>query len=159
MIHRISLWARPKIFLIPVFFILIFAGGIFIAFAVNLILGLLIALGAAFFLYQTFNKIIKPIIKGIIETREEGIYYHTGYGKTTAFPFKEITHAGLCTDKNNKEYIFLYNEDIDSHISIPDDYNNFDVIKNCIKENTDLEIYSLKPGQVVMDLLKEKFKG
>jgi hypothetical protein len=86
-----------------------------------------------------------------VVTTDEGITVeHAGIG-TRAYEWDEISRAGYAVprDKRERPVIFIYEEEQDRLITIPDEFEEFKALLGEVRRHTDFEDIVLAPGETV----------
>lgn len=154
MIHRIRFGSSRSHY---VFFGLILgipAAGLAVTFLLHRVIGAILLLVGAFFSYQ-FAKYLQLHLKSFVETNDEGLRALTSSKEKVKISWDEITHAGHCTDPENHEYVFVYNENTDTLLTVPDEFTLFHDLLEELESRMELARYRLKPEETVAERLKQ----
>ncbi|TVR56478.1 MAG: hypothetical protein EA426_13570 [Spirochaetaceae bacterium] len=154
MIHRIRFGSSRSHYVFLALIIGIPVGGLAVTFLVHRVIGAILLLVGAFFSYQ-FAKYLQLHLKSFIETNDEGLRALTSSREKVKISWDEITHAGHCTDTENHEYVFVYDENNDTLLTVPDEFTLFRELVDELESRMELERYSLKPGETVTERLKQ----
>ncbi|MBO5482258.1 MAG: hypothetical protein J5978_02920 [Spirochaetaceae bacterium] len=97
-------------------------------------------------------KSMKNLVSSRIETFTEGFNVFLADGTKLEFQYDLITHAGLITNTN---FVFAYEESVDSIVQLPPYFVNFPDFVEELKENVSCyKDYTLEEGQTIIDWLK-----
>ena len=155
MVYRITVRSNPRIF--GIFFIIIalpVAGIVSFAFAPPFLS--IILIGSGLFFAYSFWKLVRSTLGSQIRTHDDGIVFDFGKGHVNKFSWDEITHCGVYAEPRGKRSLFIYDEDEDRLITVPNEYEAFDDLVNEVHERTaDLfETVDLATKSTINDYLR-----
>ena len=155
--YRITVRSNPRV--IGIVFIIVGLPGIGVAafFLWSPIAGIIIALIGGFFAYN-FLKLVRSILGSSIRTGEDAVVFDFGKGHTNVFEWDDIDFAGTYLDESGKPMLFVYNEDEDSLITVPDEYERFDDLVGEIGTalGDRFKSVELEKGETINDYLKRQ---
>jgi hypothetical protein len=158
MTYRLTIGSNKRIILLIVLSSILPLVGILAAIYLG-VAGYIILGAGVLISYQSF-KYIRYNLRSRVVTHDEGLSVFVPGGEPLRFLWTEITHAGLCTRDNGKRAVFVYEEESDKFVSIPDEYEGFDGLQAELRTRIDTEKrgefheFTLGPKEEVKDRIR-----
>jgi len=153
--HRLTLGSNPRIIVLLLVVLAMFAVSVAGFRLLGAVYGL-IFLALALFLGYQLGRFAFASFRSKVTTSNEGIAFVLPSAEREFFPWGQITHAGYCTQAAGKPFLFVYDENADRLITIPREYSDFDALIESVKEATPFESYALAKGDTIQALLRLK---
>ncbi len=153
MIYRINILKNPKILYIFLAILVLPAAGFLFIYIFNVILGV-IAIAIALYLNYHLIKFIIGHLTSRIETKDTSIVCKTPTNEVFEFEWGSITVAGSFKGAKAQTNIFIYNEELDKLLKIPQDYDDFEKLLEEIREKTPFQAIDLSDGETLEERLK-----
>jgi hypothetical protein len=156
MIYRITVRSNPRILIVAALVVVGPAVGIASFFFSPPIIAIILTAVGAFFSYA-FGKFLRQTLRSRIETTEAGLSFDSGAGDRSFFAWEDITLAGRYAEAKNKEYLFIYKENGDRLITVPDEYERFPQLIAAVAERREVEEITLESGETLTERLRKRF--
>lgn len=137
--------------------VLLPAAGIACFFIFPIFLAIIVTIVASYFAYHLFKYILN-IIRSKIETNEESIQFVLGKNDATEMAWDEIDFAGYCTQRRGRPFLYVYQEQEDKLLTVPNEYEGFANLVDEMRKKTALEDVALSETETINDYLKEKLE-
>lgn len=158
MVYRITLSSNPKILFIVLIILALPALGVLaVIFATPFFGAIVIAVGG--YIDYHLLKFFVSTVRSRVETDEDGIFFDLGHKDSTRMAWDEISHAGLYTEQKRRPHVFIYCEEDDRLMTIPEEYDGFAEFVKEVRENTEFEEVDLSESETINDYLKTKITG
>ena len=108
------------------------------------------------FLSVFFGKTTNKQMKSRIITHDDGISGLTGFGEKINLEWNTISHQGLWYTK--PPTLYLYSEQDDQLLMIPDEYTQFDELINELKQRFTLQELKADEISTIKDYLNQAMK-
>ena len=152
--HRITLSSNPRMIILVLFMIALPAAGILLLIFVGIFLGIIALAGAAYLDY-TMLRFFRNHLKSWVETTDTELKCRMPDGELLNFSWDKVTVAGYFTQERGRPFLFVYREEEDKLVSIPEEYSEFETLYSQIKERTPFQELSLSRGETIQERLKE----
>lgn len=153
MTYRITIRSNPRLLIIPAIVALLLATAIAVFFVFGLIIGIVGIIVVVYLDYQLY-KFLRLQLGSYVSVDEDGAHCVTSAGEDIDFPWESITHAGVCTGRRNRRTAFIYDEERDQLVTIPDSFAGLDRLISELQTHTSLGSYQLKPEETVRARLR-----
>ncbi len=154
MIYKINLLKNLKIVYIFLIILALPAAGVLFIYIFNVVLGV-VAIAIALYLNYHLIKFMMGHLTSRIETSDTGIVCKTPTNEVIEFDWGQITVAGSFKGSKAQPNIFIYNEELDRLLKIPQDYGDFEKLLEEIKKKTPFQAIDLSDGETLEDRLKQ----
>ena len=94
-------------------------------------------------------------LKSWVETTDTELKCRMPDGELLNFSWDKVTTAGYFTQERGRPFLFVYREEEDKLVSIPEEYSEFETLYSQIKERTPFKELSLARGETIQERLKE----
>ena len=158
MVYRITVASNPRVLIIVALVVLAPAVGVASFFFVHPLIAVGLSALGAFFSYA-FGKFLKQTLGSRIETSDEGLAFDLGPGDRAFFRWDEITLAGRYSEGKGKKYLYVYKEDGDRLMTIPDEYAGFPRLVAAVAERHEVEELTLASGETLAERLRARLGG
>ncbi len=158
MIYRITLKTNPRLFILIAILALIPATIIAVFLTFGALPGFVGLLVGGYIEYQLI-KFLRLQLASMVEIADDGAHCLTSAGENLHFRWGSVSHAGLCTDPKGRKTVFLYNEEDDKLITIPDSFASLDQLSQEILQHVQLEEYDLGIGESVQSRLRSLLRS
>ena len=152
--HRITLSSNPRMIVLVLFMIALPAVGILLLIFVGVFLGIIALAGAAYLDY-TMLRFFRSHLKSWVETTDTELKCQMPDGELFVFAWDKVTAAGYFTQDRAHPFLFVYREEGDKLVTIPEEYSEFEILYSQIKERTPFQELSFAKGETIQDRLKE----
>lgn len=152
--HRITLSSNPRMIILILFMIALPAVGILLLVFVGIFLGI-IALAAAAYLDYTTLRFFRNHLNSWVETTDTELKCRMPDGELLVFSWDAVTAAGAFTQEKGRPFLFVYQEEGDKLVTIPEEYNEFEALYSQVKGRTPFQELSLARGETIQERLKE----
>ncbi len=152
--HRITLSSNPRMIILVLFMIALPAAGILLLIFVGVFLGIIALAGAAYLDY-TMLRFFRNHLKSWVETTDAELKCQMPDGELLVFSWDKVTAAGAFTQERARPSLFVYQEDGDKLVTIPEEYSEFETLYSQIKERTPFQELSLARSETIQERLKE----
>lgn len=132
---------------------LLFATAIAVFFVFGLIIGIVGVIVVVYLDYQLY-KFLRQQLGSYVSVDEDGAHCVTSASENIDFPWESITHSGVCTGGRNRRTAFLYDEERDQLVTIPDSFAALDRLISELETHISLGRYQLKPEETVRARLR-----
>ena len=153
--YRITFASNPRSILVIFLVLILPAAGIVCLLFLPPFVGIVVILVGGYVAYQLVKFLIN-ILTSRIETSEQGMKFTLNRKETTFFAWVDLTHAGYCTQAKNRPFIFLYADEDDRLMTVPDEYEGFSNLIDEIKDHIEIETVELAPGETAGRYLQSK---
>lgn len=153
--HRMTFTSNPRIVLLFIVVVAMFAVSVAGFVSLGLLYGFIFLALALFLAYQ-FGKFALAHARSLITTSDEGIRFRMPTTEQESFLWEKVSCSGYCTQARGKPFLFLYNESDDRLITVPREYSDFDSLIERVRAATPFESYSLSSGETIQDVLRRK---
>ncbi len=153
MTYRITLKSSPRLLIIVAILVLLVGTAATLFFVFGVLAGLAGVVVAAYLDFQLW-KFLRLQLASHVAVDESGAHCVTSTGETIDFTWDNITHSGVCTASNRHRTAFLYNEDRDQLVAIPDSFAHLDELIAELQKHISLEFYKLRPDESVRAMLR-----
>ena len=153
MTYRITVKSNPRLLIIFAIFVLLLGTAIAVFFVFGIIIGIVGAIVVVYLDYQLY-KFLRLQLGSYVSVDEDGAHCVTSVGENIDFPWESITHAGVCTGRRNRRTAFVYDEDRDQLVTIPDSFAALDDLISELGTHISLGSYQLKPEETVRARLR-----
>ena len=99
---------------------------------------------------------MRRILKSQVRTNDDSIVFDLGRGDKTVINWTDINYAGITVEKFGKPRIFVYAEEHDQLMTIPDEFDNFAGLAQELREKTPFEEVRLAEDETIQDYLRKK---
>ena len=123
--HRMTFTSNPRIVLLFIVVVAMFAVSVAGFVSLGLRYGFIFLALALFLAYQ-FGKFALAHARSLITTSDEGIRFRMPTTEQESFLWEKVSCSGYCTQARGKPFLFLYNESDDRLITVPREYSDFD---------------------------------
>ncbi|AFG38509.1 hypothetical protein [Spirochaeta africana] len=154
MIYRYDKAANPRLLVMKLVLAVVAAAAFLAVFTVPAIISLPLFIVAAILVFKVYG-VYHNLVESFINVHDDGVSGKTPGGRTVQMQYRSVTDAGLATDISGARILYLYNENDDQLIQIPDLYRNFDELVQEISSNQPVRSLTLKEGQTLEELLKD----
>jgi hypothetical protein len=151
--YRITLTSNPKIILLIVVTIALPVVGVLSFFVFPIIMSVIIAAAGFYFAYHLVKFLISTL-GSHITTREDGVLFHISRNDDVDYSWDAITHAGLCASDKKRRTLYVYQEDEDKLVTVPNDYDRFDELIGELRAHVEVPEARLAEGETVRDHLR-----
>lgn len=159
MIYKTSIRTNPKILLLFLIMAVLLAAGIVTLIILGVLPGIIILVIAVYLNYHLI-KFIRLQINSYIKETSEGIECLTTTNEKIYIPWSEISYSGTFSHgSHEKRYIFVYSDEQDQLLTIPDEYENIDKLLDSLSERFSLLQFNLDQHETIQDKLKEMLSG
>jgi hypothetical protein len=117
------------------------------------ILGIIALLVSLYFDYNIFS-FIRLQKKSYVEADEDGISCLTPSSESVYLEWKDITYAGTYS-QGKSSGLYLYAEEKDQLLIIPDEYSSLEVLEKTVASNMDMKHLSIEPGTNLREKIKD----
>lgn len=152
--YTVSLGSNPRLWILVAIAALVAVTAIAVFLAFGPIAGAVGLLVALYIDYQLI-KFLRLQLSSYIEISDESSTCMTASGDLIVFEWSSVTHAGLCSTKSGRSTIFLYNEDEDKLVTIPDTFSKLDLLTRDVSSHVDLTRHTLAANETVRDYLRK----
>jgi hypothetical protein len=150
MTYRITFKSNPRMILLVLLMVLAAAFVVFL-FAIGSSIAGFISLVVIGYLEFQVGRHLNGQLTSSVVTNDEGVtVQHAGIGIRT-FSWEDISRAGYAVPRTKRErpVVFIYNEEDDRLITIPDEFENFRSLMTEVRRRTDFEDIVLAPGETL----------
>ena len=116
--------------------------------------GIVVALIVAYLSYAVFRFIRKQLATQL-ETGNEGIELNLFGEDELVLPWSEVTYTGVSRDQVGKRNLFVYAEESDKLVVVPDELDRFAQLLTELKQKTDFYEFELHQGETLKDKVKQ----
>lgn len=155
MVYRMTVKSNPRLILSWLLILGAPLIGLILLLKVGSAIGIIALIGAGILSYHTFQYTVAHM-KHLITTSDEDILCELSPQNIIRLPWHKISHAGFCSQKGGKPFIFLYSEAEDQLLTIPKEFSNFEVLEEEIRKRTDFQETRLSKNETINDWLKER---
>jgi len=155
--HTITLSSNPRMVVLILLVLILPAVGVLLLIFAGIVIGILALAGAAYLDY-TILRFLRNHLKSWVEASEEQLRCRMPDGEMLVFPWKQVTVAGYCIQEQGRPFVFVYRDEEDKLVTIPEEYNQFETLLSSIKQRTPFEELSLAKGETIQDRLKVMLK-
>ena len=150
MTYRITVKSNPRMLLLMAVMIGAVAV-VVLLFAAGSALGGIIALIVVGYLGFHAARHLVAQLQSKVVTTDDGITLEHSVIGSRSYNWHEISRAGYAVprDKRERPVVFIYDEEQDSLITIPDEFENFKTLMGEVRRHTDFENIVLAPGETV----------
>ena len=152
--HRMTLSSNPRMIILVLFMIALPAAGILLLIFVGIVLGIIALAGAAYLDY-TMLRFFRNHLKSWVETTDTELKCQMPDGELIVFSWDKVTTAGYFTQERGRPFLFVYREEADKLVTIPEEYSEFKTLYSEIEQRTSFQELSLAGGETIQDRLKE----
>jgi len=152
--YTVSLGSNPRLWILIAIAALVAATAIAVFLAFGPVAGVVGLLVALYIDYQLV-KFLRLQLSSYIEISEDNTTCMTSSGDLIVFDWSSVTHAGLCSTKSGRTTIFLYNEDDDQLITIPDTFSKLELLTKDMSSHVTLAPHTLAANETVRDYLRK----
>jgi len=153
MTYRITLKSGPRLLIIVAILVLLPVTAVTVFFVFGVLAGLL-ALAIAAYLEFQLTRFLRLQLASHVTVDESGAHCVTSTGEVIDFTWEDITHAGVCTATNRHRTAFLYDEERDKLVAIPDSFSHLDEFIAEVQKFVTLGSYKLRPDESVRAMLR-----
>jgi len=151
--HRITLSSNPRMIILVLFMIALPAAGILLLIFAGVFLGIIALAGAAYLDY-TMLRFFRNQLRSWVETTDTELKCQMPDGELLAFSWDKVTAAGYFTQERGRPFLFVYREEEDKLVTIPEEYSEFETLYSQIKKRTPFQELSLGKAETIQDRLK-----
>ena len=157
MIHAMTARSNPRLIFLGLLLLALPVFGIILLLTVSGIGGVIGLLASGFIAYQ-ITQYMLPKVRARIETSDNGIVCTRPGSDDIAFCWPEVTQAGLIRQKSEKPSIFVYNENTDQLVLIPQEFSDFDQLLACVRQQAPFQDVQLDAAESIQDWLRQCLK-
>ncbi len=155
MIYKTTIKTNPKILLLFLIMAVLLAAGILTMVILGILPGIIILVIAVYLDYHLV-KFIRLQLNSYIKETSEGIECLTTTNEKIYIPWDEINYSGTFNHgSQEKRYIFVYSDEQDQLLTIPDEYENIDKLLSSLSNRFSLLHLNLDQHETIQDKLKE----
>ncbi len=126
---------------------------VYLMVGINTVLGLLLIGGSGYVVYILLKYLIRHRASKIVSS-EEGIRVNFYNEEEFLFKWEELRLFGLCNYSNGVRSVFLYNEEKDKFVEIPDSLGDFDRLLSEFKRHDGFTEITLNRGESLRERLR-----
>lgn len=152
--YRFRVKSYSKLIMILVALGVVLGIGIYLMVKVNTVLGLLLVAGSIYVIYILLKYLIRHRASRVLSS-VEGIRVNFYNEDEFLFRWDKLRIFGLCKYSNGVRSVFLYDEDEDKFVEIPDSLGNFDNLVSEFMEHEGFMEITLDKGESLKDRLKK----
>lgn len=154
MLYRITIMSAPKIVLLG-FFIPVLGFAAFLSFPfLGIVPGIISVIIVGYVNYIAIRYIYKKM-RTSLETSADGFSLDLHGEEHFNFGWKDIMCAGLCSDEKGRRVLFVYIEETDKLIIIPEELNRFDELVDEMKRKLVFHRFTLTADETLKDKVKQ----
>ena len=160
MTYRITLRSNPRLLLLFTVMTSVPVTGIVLLALQLITLGLIVTIVGIYFAYQML-KLVRSTLRSRVVTSEESINYDFGKGDAHEISWSAVTHSGTFGKTSRSRTVFVYAEEGDRLLSVPDEYEGFEALVEEIEAPTGpvFETIDLATETSISDYLRERVGG
>ncbi len=155
MTYRFQLRRSPRSVLLPLAAVLLIAGSIALVIFVEPIIGV-IALGISAYVSYHIIKFFVFAVNSQIKVHDDGIVCKTSLGSQVRFTWETITIAGWYYCEDGSRLFYVYAEEDDELISLPETYERMDELGKEVAEHVELVELKGFAAEDLTTVLKER---
>ncbi len=152
--HRLTLTSNPRLILLILILVVLPAAGVLLLIFAGIVIGI-IALAAAGYLDYLMLRFFRNHLKSWVETSDSELTCKMPDGDLLTFPWEKITVAGCCTPAKGRPFLFVYRDEGDKLVTIPNEYTDFDMLQDQISRRRPFREISLVQGESIQKRLKQ----
>jgi hypothetical protein len=118
----------------------------------------IVVLAIGIFLDVKIVRFLARHLRSWVRTSEQGLSCRLPDGSTLHFDWGNLTRAGISRGSGGRPFVFLYDENQDRLLSIPNEYSHFadleEEIRSRVPEQTTFEEARLEKGELIEDWMK-----
>jgi hypothetical protein len=137
MIYRYTLSSSPRALLLPAITLVLLALSVVALIFLGSVVGIIALLISAFLGYHLIKFFVRTI-KSEVRVFDDQILFKTVLGSETRFDWDGVTAAGWYTAEDGERILFIYAEEDDQLISLPETYERMDELADEISEHIEL---------------------
>ena len=126
MTYRMTVRSNPKLLIVPLVVVVLFALAL-TGFAVSPALGI-IGLVVAGYIAFILGRFVQKQLRCVVEVREEGLSLDLYGEEKVEVSWEEVTHLGTAREHGRRRQLFLYREEVDKLLVVPDEFERFDAL-------------------------------
>lgn len=154
MTYRTSFRSNPRLFVLSFIILLLAAAAIGLLVAFGPLAGIIALLVAAYIIYHLV-KFLRMQLASYLEISEDGIRCLTSIGEKLEYTWTSITHSGILREPSGKKWVYLYDENEDRLLTIPETFENIAGLTAELADHVTLKTDNLGLGETVQDRLKK----
>ncbi len=128
--------------------------GIYLLFSVMVPVGILIIVGTSYLGYLSIRMLKKQLASSIL-VNDVGMMIDFFGEDEVEFPWEKLTIAGIGEYENGAKSLFVYREDSDKFVEVPDNIYDFENLVGEIAGKKELVKISLARGETLKNRIKE----
>ncbi len=152
--YRFRVKSYTKLVLMLIFLGGIVGLGVYLMLTLNTVLGLLLIGGSAYVIYILLKYFFRHRASRVV-SGEDGIRINFYNEEEFLFEWGKLKLFGLCRYPNGMRSVFLYNENEDKFVEIPDSLGDFDNLLEEFKKHEGFMEITLNRGENLKDKLRE----
>jgi hypothetical protein len=155
--HRITVRSNPRLLAVP----LVVLGLVGLAVALltaSPVLGV-IALALVGYITYILIRFIRKQLRCSVEVVEDGVSLDLYGEEKLHMTWEEMSHRGTATDAKRRRTLFLYREDADKLLIVPDEFERFDALLAEVGRHGGMLDFALEEGETVQDRLRQIVGG
>ncbi len=155
--YRITVRSNPRLIGLFLIIVALPAAGV-VAFLLTSVIVAVLILGAGLFFSYNFIKLVRSTLASRIRTNASGVVFDFGKGHRNEFDWNRISHCGVYSEPKRGRALFIYDEEDDRLVTVPNEYESFDVLVTEVREHTvgRFEIIDLGALSTIEEYLREK---
>ena len=154
MVYRFQLSRSPRAVLLPVIALILVAGSVALIIFVQPIVGV-VALAVSGYISYHLIKFFVSTVTSQIRVFDDQIVFKTSMGAETRFDWDAITVAGWYVSEDGERQLFVYADEDDQLISLPQTYERMEELAAEIGERIKLVELHGEFREDLSDALKE----
>ena len=158
--YRITVRSNPRVFAVVAFIIVLPAIGVVLFIVTTPLLGVIGIVVGSYFSYSFF-KLLRGILISRIRITDASMVFYFGKKDVDTFSWDEISFAGAYTLKGKNEHLFVYAEEGDRLVTVPQEYEDFAGIKENMKSrltNAEFTEFAFEDDDELKEYLREQIK-
>ena len=157
MTYRMTIRSNPKLLIVPAVIVVLF-GCALAAFAVGPALGI-IGLVVAAYLSFILARFVQKQLRCAVEVREEGFSLDLYGEEKVKIVWEQVSHLGTAREQRGRRVLFLYREDEDKLLQVPDEFERFDELVAEVAPHGQMMEIELEQDETLKDRLRSIVGG
>ena len=154
MLYRVRIQSYFKIILLYFVLFAVLPGAVLLAVNVNIIAGIGLFAVVIYIIFIVTGSLRKQLAS-YVETYEDGISFNLYNEEKVVFPWNAVTCSGICKYRKGSMSLFVYNEEADRFIEIPEHTSEFSGLDRELRNKTRFITVNPLKNETLKDRLKD----